>query len=174
MTTWNIDAAHTTVEFSVRHMGLSTVRGRFERFSGHVTTTADGTPSAVEVSIEAASISTNSADRDNHLRSADFFDAEQHPELTFRSTAVSALGGGRYRVEGELSMHGVVKSVALEAEVSEAMTDPWGMQRRAATVGGTINRKDFGLTWNQILEAGSLLVSEEVKLHFDVQVVAAS
>jgi polyisoprenoid-binding protein YceI len=170
MTTWTIDPAHTQIEFSVRHMGLATVRGRFGAFSGTVVTDGDGRPSGVSVDVEAASIDTNSADRDAHLRSPDFFDAAAHPTIAFRSTEVRPLGRDRFRVVGDLTMHGVTRPVELDAEVGDPVRDPWGQRRRAAVVGGRILRKEFGLAWNQVLEAGALLVGEEVKLSFDVQV----
>jgi len=173
MTTWTIDPSHTQIEFSVRHMGLSTVRGRFGRFAGTVATDDRGAPASVSVDIETASINTNAQDRDAHLRSPDFFDAEAHPTIAFRSRGVRPLGGDRYEVTGDLTMHGVTRPVALEAEVGAPVRDPWGLQRRAAVVGGRIQRKEFGLAWNQVLEAGALLVGEEVKLSFDVQVTSA-
>lgn len=174
MTTWAIDTTHTQIEFSVRHMGLATVRGRFNSFSGEVETDDAGEPTAIRVDIDTASIDTNNADRDGHLRSADFFDAEANPSITFRSTSVTPRGGERYTVAGELSMHGVTRSVELDAEIGGAILDPFGLRRRGATAAGVINRKDFGLTWNQILEAGALLVGEEVKLSLDVQVTTAA
>jgi polyisoprenoid-binding protein YceI len=170
MTTWTIDPAHTQIEFSVRHMGLATVRGRFGAFSGSVVTDDAGAPHAVAVEIATASIDTNAAARDAHLRSADFFDAEANPSITFRSVAIRSLGRDRFEVAGDLTMNGVTRSVVLDAEVGDPIRDPWGQLRRAAVVGGKIQRKDFGLTWNQVLEAGALLVGEEVKLSFDVQV----
>lgn len=173
-TTWTIDASHTQIEFSVRHMGLATVRGRFNAFSGEVDTDAEGAPSAIRVDIEAASIDTNNADRDAHLRGGDFFDADAEPTITFRSTGITPEGGGRYTVAGDLTMRGVTRSVELDAEIGAPITDPFGLRRRAATASGVINRKDFGLTWNQVLEAGALLVGEEVKLSLDVQVTAAA
>jgi polyisoprenoid-binding protein YceI len=169
MTTWTIDPAHTQIAFSVRHMGLATVRGRFGAFAGTVTTDADGRPSRVAVDIETASVDTNAADRDAHLRSADFFDAAAHPTITFRSTEIRPRGGDRFEVVGDLTMRGVTRPISLDAEVGDPVRDPWGQRRRAAVVGGRIMRKEFGLTWNQVLEAGSLLVGEEVKLSFDVQ-----
>ena len=168
--TWTVDPAHTDVAFSVRHMGLSTVRGRFEQVAGTVETGVDGAPTAVRIEIETASINTGTKDRDAHLRSGDFFDAEAHPSITFVSTRVTDRGGERFEVEGDLTMHGVTKPVVLDAEIGEAITDPWGLPRRAATASAKLNRKEWGLTWNQILEAGALLVAEEVKLSIDVQV----
>lgn len=168
--TWAIDPSHTDVAFSVRHMGLSTVRGRFKTVAGHVETGADGAPTAIRVEIETASIDTGTRDRDAHLRSADFFDAEANPSITFVSTRVTARDGERFEVAGDLTMRGVTRSVVLDAEIGDPITDPWGQQRRAATASAKLNRKDWGLTWNQILEAGALLVAEEVKLSIDVQV----
>lgn len=173
MTTWTIDTLHTQIEFSVRHMGLSTVRGRFKDFGGTVETDENGVPTAVNVDVETVSIDTNGADRDAHLRSPDFFDAVAHPTITFRSTGVRAIGGERFEVVGDLTMHGVTRPIALEAEIGEPIRDPWGQLRRAAVVAGKLNRKDFGLTWNQVLEAGALLVGEEVRLSFDVQVTSS-
>jgi polyisoprenoid-binding protein YceI len=170
MITWTIDPAHTQIEFSVRHMGLATVRGRFGAFSGSVVTDDTGAPSAVSVEIATASIDTSAAARDAHLRSADFFDAEVNPTITFRSTGIRPRGRDRYEVEGDLTMHGVTRSVVLDAEVGDPVRDPWGSLRRAAVVAGKIQRKEFDLGWNQVLEAGALLVGEEVKLSFDVQV----
>ena len=168
--TWGIDPTHTDVAFAVRHMGLSTVRGRFERVAGTVETGADGAPTAIRIEIATGSINTGTKDRDAHLRSADFFDAEANPAITFVSTEVVSRGGERFEVRGDLTMRGVTQPVVLDAEIGDAITDPWGLQRRAATASGTLNRKAWGLTWNQILEAGALLVSEEVKLSIDVQV----
>jgi polyisoprenoid-binding protein YceI len=168
--TWTIDPTHTDVAFSVRHMGLSTVRGRFEQVAGTVETGADGAPTAIRIEIATASINTGTKDRDAHLRSADFFDAEANPTITFVSTGVTARGGERFEVAGDLTMHGITKPVVLDAEIGDAITYPWGLQRRAATASTKINRKEWGLTWNQILEAGALLVSEDVKLSIDVQV----
>jgi polyisoprenoid-binding protein YceI len=168
--TWTIDPTHTDVAFSVRHMGLSTVRGRFEQVAGTVETGADGAPTAIRIEIATASINTGTKDRDAHLRSGDFFDAEANPTITFVSTRVTNLGGERYEVAGDLTMHGVTKPVVLDAKIGAPITDPWGLQRRAATASAKLNRKDWGLTWNQIIEAGALLVSEDVKLSIDVQV----
>ena len=168
--TWTIDPAHTDVAFSVRHMGLSTVRGTFERVAGTVETGVDGAATAIRIDIETASITTGSKDRDGHLRSAEFFDAESNPTITFVGTRVTPRDGERFEVAGDLTMNGVTKPVVLDAEIGAPITDPWGMQRRAATASAKLNRKEWGLTWNQILEAGALLVSEEVKLSIDVQV----
>lgn len=173
-TVWTIDPAHTQIEFSVRHMGLSTVRGRFNAFEGSVEASDAGRPNAITVDIHTASIDTNNRDRDAHLRSADFFDAEANPTITFRSTTITPKGGERFTITGDLTMHGVTHRIDLDAEIGSAITDPFGSRRRAATASAVLNRKAFGLHWNQILEAGALLVSEEVKLSLDVQVTAAA
>lgn len=167
--TWTIDPTHTDVAFSVRHMGLSTVRGRFEKVSGTIATGADGAPTAIRIEIDTASVNTGAKDRDAHLRSGHFFDAEANPSITFVSTRVTRRDGERFEVAGDLTMRGVTKPVVLDAEIGDPITDPWGLQRRAGTASAKLNRKDWGLTWNQILEAGALLVAEDVKLSIDVQ-----
>lgn len=121
-----------------------------------------------------ASVDTNSADRDGHLRSADFFDAEANLAITFRSTAIQALGSEHYQIYSNLTMRGATRRVTLTAKIGQAITDPWGMKRRAASASAVVNRKEFGLSWNQILEAGSLLVGEEVKLNLEVQATASA
>lgn len=168
--TWSIDPTHTDVAFAVRHMGLSTVRGRFDAVAGTVATDENGAPADVRVEIETASIVTGTADRDAHLRSADFFDADAHPAITFQSREVRRKGDGRYDVVGDLTMHGRTREIVLDTEVGEPIQDPFGLTRRAASASAKINRKDWGLTWNQVLEAGALLVSEEVRITLDVQV----
>lgn len=169
---WTIDPTHSSIEFGVRHMGISTVRGRFHEFDATVELDEKGTPQLVSAEIQAASIDTGVEQRDEHLRSADFFDVENYPTLVFRSKVISPNGPQRYRVTGELTMHGVTAPLELELETSDEIPDPWGNRRMAGWLRGTLNRKTWGLTWNQVLEFGSLMVSEEVKLEIDVQVVA--
>ncbi|HWQ27752.1 MAG TPA: YceI family protein [Dehalococcoidia bacterium] len=173
-TTWTIDKSHTSVEFAVRHMGLATVRGRFRSVDGTVETGPDGAPRAIEARIDAASIDTGDARRDEHLRSADFLDAQRYPTLVFRSTRIAAETGGRYRVDGHLTIRDETRPVSFEVEVTRPVTDPWGYLRAGATARGTLNRKDWGLTWNQALEFGALLVGEEIRFAVDVEVVAAA
>ncbi len=171
--TWKIDPAHTQVEFGVRHMMLSTVRGNFSGVEGSITFDPSRTESATaEVRIDASSIDTRNGDRDQHLRSADFFDVETHPELTFRSTSVRRTGDG-LEVAGELTIRGTTRNVVLEVEELGGGTDPWGQERLGFRGETRINRKDFGLTWNQALETGGVLVGEEVRITLEVQVVAA-
>lgn len=169
---WNIDTTHSHIDFSVRHMGFSTVRGRFREFSGFLEADENNQPQRLEVTIDTSSIDTGVADRDNHLRSADFFDAETHPQITFKSTSIESKGGNRYAITGDLDMHGVSKPVTFDVEGAEPISDPYGLQRAAASGTAELNRKDWGLTWNQILEAGGVMVSETVKLSFEAEIVA--
>ncbi len=174
MTTWNIDTSHSGVHFTVRHMVIAKVRGSFDRWQGTIELNEQN-PAASKVSarIEAASINTREERRDGHLRSADFLDAEKYPELAFESTKVEKVGND-YRVSGNLTIHGVTKEVVLEAESLGSGKDPWGNERIAFQVQTSINRKDFGLNWNQALEAGGVLVGENVDISIDVQAVKAS
>lgn len=168
MTDWQIDPTHTSVEFGVKHLMISTVRGSFKEVSGAV---AMGDRPSVEVSIPVATIDTGVAPRDEHLRSADFFDAANHPVMTYTGTLVEGdleTGG---TLAGDLTIRGVTRPVALAVEANGEMKDPWGNTRLGFTATGSLNRTDFGLTWNQALEAGGVLVGEKVKLTIDVQVV---
>jgi polyisoprenoid-binding protein YceI len=170
---WTLDTTHTQVGFSVKHMAISTVRGRFTKFEGAGETDASGKIVQARFSIDAASIDTNQEQRDAHLRSADFFDSEQFPALTFESTSFSQQGTD-IAITGNFTMHGVTKSITLRGETSPVVKDPWGMTRTALTLEGKINRKDWGLTWNQALELGGLMVSEDVKLSIELEAVAAA
>lgn len=168
--THTIDATHSNVEFAVKHMMISTVKGRFGDVSGIVTVPASGEP-IVDVTINAASIDTRVDARDQHLRSADFFDVEKFPTLRFVSTKATRTDDG-YTLAGDLTIKDVTKPVTLSVTHEGAGVDPWGNSKSAFSATGKINRADFGLTWNAALEAGGVLVSEEVKLSFDVQLVA--
>ncbi len=169
---WNLDTTHTQVGFSVKHMAISTVRGRFTKFDGSGETNDAGMLTKAAFTIDAASVDTNQTQRDAHLRSADFFDAEQFPTLTFESTSVTRTGSD-ISITGNFTMHGVTKSLTLKGEMAGVVKDPWGMTRTALTVEGVLNRKEWGLTWNQALELGGLMVSEDVKLHLELEAVAA-
>lgn len=169
---WNLDTSHTSIDFKVRHMGIASVRRSLKVLSGSVETDEAGRPSKIEAVIDAASIATGEPQRDGHLRSADFLHAEQYPEIRFVSTQIEPLGGNRYRIQGNLTIRDITKPVTLEAEVSAPIKDPWGMQRIAASASSQINRKDWNLTWNQVLELGALLVGEEVKFNLEVEAVA--
>jgi len=170
--TWNLDPSHTSISFAVRHMGFATVRGALKVKEGSVELDEQGAPRAITAVIEAASIATQEANRDAHLRSADFLDAEAHPEIVFKSSEIKPRGDKAYLAHGELSIRGRAKPVTLELETSQPLTDPWGNRRIAGSASGKLNRKDWGLTWNQLLEAGSLLVGEEVRFTIDVEAVA--
>ncbi|HEU4565118.1 MAG TPA: YceI family protein [Gemmatimonadaceae bacterium] len=171
---WTLDTDHSSIDFAVRHMAIATVRGRFRSFEGTVETREDGTIERVEVTIDAASIDTGVKQRDDHLRSPDFLDAASHPTLTYRATRAQPLGGGRHRVEGELTIRGVTQPVPLEIEVTPAVKDPWGNTRAAATGTGSLDRTRFGLAWNQALEMGGVLVANEVKFTVEVEAVAGA
>jgi polyisoprenoid-binding protein YceI len=175
MSTWNIDKAHSGVHFTVRHMVIAKVRGSFDRWQG-VIELDEKNPAASKVSvrIDAASIDTREEKRDAHLRSADFFDVEKYPELTFESTKVAKLSDDRYQVTGALTIHDITKEVVLDAEALGTGKDPWGNERVAFQAQTSINRKDFGLTWNQALETGGVLVGDKVEISLDVQALKAA
>jgi polyisoprenoid-binding protein YceI len=175
VSTWNIDPAHSHAEFKVRHMMISNVKGSFSGLSGALThDEADSTGSSVTVSIPVATLTTGDPQRDGHLKSADFFDAEKFPTITFKSLKVDRLEEGKIVVSGELTVHGVTKTVTLDVEGPTAPgKDPWGNTRIGVSATGKINRKDFGLTWNSALEGGGVLVGEEVSLSFEVQFIKA-
>lgn len=175
MTTWNIDPSHSTIGFAVKHLMISTVRGRFADFSGTISVNeAEPAKSTVSVTIKAASIDTRAEQRDAHLRSPDFFDAEQHPTLSFVSKRVEGNPAGSFKVIGDLTIRGVTHEVALDATFDGTGKDPWGNERRAFSAQAKINREQFGLTWNQALEAGGLLVSPDVKIEVESQFVKAA
>lgn len=167
--TYTIDPAHSNVEFAVRHMMISTVKGRFGDVRGTVSIPENGQPS-VDVTIKTASIDTRSEQRDGHLRSPDFFDVETHPELRFRSTRVERTGDG-YELTGDLTIKDVTRPVTLTVAEEGAGVDPWGNQKVAFSATGKFNRSDFGLNWNAALETGGVLVSDEVKVSIDTQLV---
>ena len=172
---WNIDPSHSAIAFSVRHMVVSKTRGRFTRWSGQIRfDPQDPSASSVEVNIDPASIDTADAQRDEHLRSADFFDVARYPTASFRSTLVEGLGGGRYRITGDLTVHGVTRPVALDTFFEGSGKDPWGGERAGFNASVTIDRKDFGLEWNKALETGGLLVGEKVELSLEIEAVKAA
>ena len=174
MQRWNIDTSHSGIEFSVRHLMISKVRGAFETWRGTIDFDSnEPEASKVSVQIEAGSIDTREPSRDAHLRSADFFDVEKYPSLTFESRKVERAGDNRYRVIGDLTLHGVTRSVVLDAEYLGTGMDAWGKQRIGFFAKTAINRKDFGLNWNQVLEAGGMVVSDQVDITLDVQAVNA-
>lgn len=168
--TWTIDPGHALVGFVGRHFGLTRVRGRFTGVEGSVVIGDDPAASVVDVVIEMASVSSGDQTRDDHLRSGDLFDATNHPTARFRSTAVHVAGASG-RVDGDLTIKGVTRRVSLDADFLGQLVDPWGNERAVFSAGTTINREDWGLTWNMVLEAGGLLVSKEIKLEIEVELV---
>ena len=169
---WHIDPAHSSVDFSVRHMMLSTVRGSFAKFSGTVDLdAADPTRSSVEVQIEAASIDTREPQRDAHLRSADFFDVEKFPYLTFKSTRVEVLDDDQARVVGDLTIRDVTREVVLQVEYTGQAKSPWGTTSAGFSAHTKFSRKEWGLTWNAALETGGWLVGDEIKINIELEVV---
>lgn len=171
--TFALDPSHTHVGFSVRHM-MAKVRGRFASFSGTVRIAENAGDSSVDVSIDVGSIDTRDEQRDAHLRSPEFFDAESHPHMAYRSTGLTPKGEGRYRVDGELTIKGVTRPVSLDLTFEGVGVDPWGNQRLGFSAVAELDREQFGLTWNQVLETGSVLVGKKVTIEIEAQAVRQS
>jgi polyisoprenoid-binding protein YceI len=166
-----LDPSHSTVEFVVRHLMISKVRGRFASFSGQIELApGSDVPQAISASIDVNSIDTREEQRDNHLRSADFFEVEKYPTMTFASTRIEGTPGD-FKVYGNLTLHGVTKEVVLKGEFEGRGSDPWGGQRAGYSAHATIDRKDFGLHWNAALETGGVVVSDEVKIELNVEAI---
>lgn len=168
--TYQVDPAHSSITFTVKHMMISKVRGEFKEFN----VKANGEPNdlanaSVKVTIQAASIDTNNTDRDNHLRSGDFFNAEEHPHLVFHSTSFRSKGDGEFELTGDLTIRGTTREETFEVEYEGSAKDPWGNTKHAFSGEGSLNREDYGLTWNQALEAGGVLVDKKVKFEFELQ-----
>jgi polyisoprenoid-binding protein YceI len=172
--TWNVDPAHSTVGFSVKHMGIATVRGHFAAFEGSIVIGDDLAATTVTGSVDVPSVSTNQADRDGHLQSGDFFDAENHPKISFTSTSIEPLDATTFRVTGDLTIRGTTKPITLHAEIEGTDVDPWGNERVGVTATGELSRGDFGMAFNQALGSGNMLVSDKVKLAIDVSAVKAA
>jgi len=169
---WAFDVVHSSINFTVRHMVVSKVRGRFTKFEGTlVMDDKDPSGGQVEVVIDASSIDTGVQQRDEHLRSADFFDADHFPTITFKSTRVEKAGAGALKVTGDLSMHGVTRPVVLDVEYAGSAKDPWGGVRAGFSATASLDRKDFGLRYNQILETGSVVVGETVEIAIEAEMV---
>lgn len=169
VTKWGIDPTHTEVQFKVKHLVISTVTGFFKKFSGSIESESENFDGAsVSFSIEVNSIDTNQPDRDTHLKSPDFFAAEQYPTLDFTGK-LKLVSDNKFKLAGSLTMRGTTKNVELVAEFGGIMVDPWGNTKAGFEINGKINRKDFGLNWNAITEAGGMVVSEEVKLHINAE-----
>ena len=170
LTKWAVDPAHSKVGFIVKHLMISNVLGSFREFSGTTTTEGDDfSTAAISFSVNTASVDTEMADRDGHLKSPDFFDTASYPEMTFEGTGLKVTGDDTYDLTGDLTIKGVKKPVTLSVEFGGVMNDPWGNVKAGFSINGKINRKDWGLNWNAALEAGGLLVGEEVKLSVDLE-----
>jgi len=169
---WNIDATHSHVTFAVRHMMVSTVKGKFNVVSGTLNLDdANPANSWVEAEVDAASIDTGEPNRDNHLRAPDFFDVEKYPKITFKSTKVEPAGDNEYKVTGDLTLHGVTKPAVFHVEYSGQIKDPYGFQRAGFSAKTKISRKEWGLTWSTLLETGGAVVGDEVKIELDVEAI---
>lgn len=172
-TKWAIDTTHTEVQFKVKHLVIATVTGSFKKFSGSIESESDDFDGAeASFSLDVNSIDTNQSDRDAHLKSPDFFAAEQYPTADF-SGKLKKVSGNDYKLIGDLTLRGTTKQVELAVEFGGIMVDPWGNTKAGFEINGKINRKDFGLNWNAITEAGGMVVSEEVKLHLNVELAKA-
>ncbi|HWQ82184.1 MAG TPA: YceI family protein [Ignavibacteria bacterium] len=171
-TKWVIDPTHSKIGFKVKHLMISNVLGNFKQFEGEVLTDGDNFENAeIKLTIDAASVDTEIADRDTHLKSADFFNAEKYPKLTFSDAKIVDLGDDTFEMKGNLTIKDVTKPVKLTVEFGGIMKDPWGNEKSGFSITGKINRKDWGLTWNAALEAGGVLVGEDVKIIIDVELL---
>jgi polyisoprenoid-binding protein YceI len=169
--TWQIDTAHSDVSFTVRHMMVSKVRGQFTEFSGTVVTAENPLESSVTASIELNSIDTRNEQRDGHIRSADFFDVEQYPTMTYRSTSLTPQSDGTWTLDGELTLHGVTKSVPLHLELNGFTADPWGGQRAGFSATAEINRRDFGIDISLPMDGGGVVVGDKVAISLEIEAV---
>jgi polyisoprenoid-binding protein YceI len=169
--TWSIDPAHSKVGFAVKHMGIATVRGEFQEFEGTLEIGEDLETAKAYGTVKTQSVDTNEPQRDDHLRSPDFFDAQQHPELRFESTRIEALDDEEFRITGNLTLHGVTNEVVLHADVQGTDIDPWGNERVGLEVTGQLSRGDYEMKFNQALGSGNMLVADKVKLALDISAV---
>jgi polyisoprenoid-binding protein YceI len=168
---WAVDPSHSTVGFAVKHMGIATVRGEFNEFFGTVEIGDDLSTAKAYGTVKVESVDTKESQRDDHLRSADFFDAAQHPELTFESTSIEALDDEEFRTTGNLTIHGVTNEIVLHADVQGTDTDPWGNERVGIEITGQLSRGDYDMQFNQALGSGNMLVADKVKLALDISAV---
>jgi polyisoprenoid-binding protein YceI len=169
--TWSVDRAHSKVGFAVKHMGIATVRGEFTDFEGTLEVGEDLSTGKAFGTVRVESVNTNEPQRDEHLRSADFFDAAQHPELRFESTSIEALDEDEFRITGQLTIHGVTNEIVLHAEAQGTDIDPWGNERVGLEVTGQLSRGDYGMQFNQMLGSGNMLVADKVKIALDISAV---
>ncbi|MCU1550979.1 MAG: polyisoprenoid-binding protein [Glaciihabitans sp.] len=168
--TWTLDAAHSEITFSVRHLAISKVRGSFEKFDVTIVTGDSPDESTIEATIDVASVNTNQKDRDNHLRTSDFFLVEEYPTITFKSTSIQTTGED-FTLVGDLTLRGVTKKVTLTGELGGVITDEYGQTKAGATASTKINRKDFGVNWNMALEGGGFTLGDEVTVNIELEVV---
>ncbi|CAG5076442.1 YceI family protein [Thermobacillus xylanilyticus] len=169
-TKWAVDTMHSSIDFSIRHMMIAKVKGSFNQFEASIEADPnDLTTADIAFSVDVASVDTRNADRDAHLRSADFFDVENHPKMTFRATKIERTGDGEYEVTGDLTIRGVTRSETFKVTFEGAGKDPWGNYKAGFSAEGTIKRSDYGLTWNAALETGGVLVGDEVKIHLEIE-----
>lgn len=170
--TWAIDPTHSEIGFKVKHMMFTNVSGKFNQFEAGIENEDDAfETSKITFSADVNSVDTGNGDRDNHLRSGDFFDVENFAKLTFKSTSIKKASEGEYQISGDLTIKDVTKNIMLDAEYSGLMKDPWGNTKIGLSINGKINRRDFGLTWNAALETGGVLVGEDIKLNAEVQFI---
>jgi polyisoprenoid-binding protein YceI len=172
--TWTVDPVHSSVGFSVKHLGIATVRGQFDAFEGTLEIGENDESARAYGAVQAVSVNTNDSGRDEHLRSADFFGVEQNPELRFESTGIAQIDEDTFDITGDLTMNGITKPVTLKAEVQGTETDPWGNERVGLEVTGQLNRGDWNMTFNQALGSGNLLVGEKVRLELDISAIKQS
>ena len=171
-TTWNFDPAHSSIRFAVDHMVISEVEGQFSTYDGSIITTKeDFSDAKINFVIDVNSVDTDNEKRDGHLKSADFFETEKYPKMTFVSTSVEKIADGKYNLKGKLTLHGITKEISLAMTYGGTVKDPWGNTKAGLKVTGVINRTDFGLKYNSILEAGSMLIGEEVTITCKVELV---
>jgi polyisoprenoid-binding protein YceI len=170
---WAIDPVHSEIQFKVRHLMITTVTGYFKKFNLEVETEGDDftTASRIEFTADIDSISTNNEQRDTHLKSADFFDAENHSQLRFVGRGYRQVGGEDYELEGDLTIRGTTKTLKLKVEYGGVVVDPYGQTKAGFTVDGKVSRKEFGLMWNAVTEAGQVVVSDEIRIHCEIQLV---
>jgi polyisoprenoid-binding protein YceI len=171
--TWNIDPSHSSVEFQVKHMGIATVKGQFNEFQGTLVVGDDGAIAA-SGTVEVASVDTREEQRDEHLKSPDFFDVANNPQITFASTAIEPVDEDSFKVTGDITIHGVTKPITLDATVEGGDTDPWGNERVALSASGQLSRGEFGMKFNQALGSGNMLVADKVKIAVDISAVKAA
>lgn len=169
---WTVDPTHSSIDFSVKHMMIARVKGSFHSFEANIIADAfDLTSADIQFSIDMNSIDTRNSDRDNHLRSADFFDIEKYPTLTFQAAAVTKTDDGEYSITGDLSLHGVTRSETFAAAFEGAGKDPWGNEKVGFSATGSIKRSDYGLTYNAVLETGGVLIGDEVKISIEIEAI---